>query len=314
MYRPGRDRRGESMGSRRSCPGGRRIGRAAVLSCAALIIAIAVLAAGCGNNERDAHDNLKSFLEFLKQDNNTAAYGLLSTADRTDTSEEEWVSEVERVEESGEAPDFDFVLSGVEVKGEEATAAVLLIDKSNPGDSVHMRFTLVKEGDGWKVALLRTKEDIGSQYELESTAAGWPRIDFGKGLYSPTAIAVWAFMFLAVYVFFAICLQRISRNLAVSRSWFAWIPILNVYLTCRIVGKGILWTVLCMLPVVHVIMYIIICFKLARVCGKGRLYGFLQLIPFVNFVALWILVGASGADMTPPPRRSGLAEEPGVSM
>ncbi len=302
------------MGSRRSRAGGRRIGRATVLSCAALIIAVALLAAGCGNNERDPHDNLKSFLEFLKQDNNTAAYGLLSTADRTEMSEEEWVSEVERMKESGEEPDFDFVLSGVEVKGEEATAAVLLIDKSNPGDSLRMRFTLVKEGDGWKVALLRTTEDIGSQYELESTVAGWPRIEFGKGLYSPTAIAVWAFMFLAVYVFYAICLQKISRDLAVSRSWFAWIPILNVYLACRIVGKGILWTVLCLLPVVNGIMYIIICFKLARVCGKGRLYGFLQLIPFVNFVALWILVGASGADRTSPPRRSGLTEELHVSI
>ncbi len=281
------------MGSRRSRAGGRRIGRVAVLSCAALITAVALLAAGCGNNDRDAHENLKSFLELLEQENNTAAYGLLSTADKTGMSEKEWQSEIERMKVSGEATDFDFVISGVEVKGEEATAAVLLIDKSNPGDSSSMRFTLVKEGDGWKVALLRTTEDIGSKYELESTSAGLPRVDFGKGIYSPTAIAVWAFMFLAVYVFYAICLQRISRNLAVSRSWFAWIPILNVYLACRIVGKGILWTVLCLLPVVTIIMYIIICFKLARVCGKGRLYGLLQLIPFVNFVALWILAGGA---------------------
>ncbi len=284
------------MGRCRSRAAGRRIGRAAVLSCAALIIAVALLAARCGNSDRDAHDTLKSFLEFSKQGNDKAAYGLLSTKDRTEISEEEWLSEVKQMEESGEAPDFDFVLSGVEVRGKEATAAVLLIDKSRPGDSSSMRFTLVKEGDGWKVELLRTTEDIGSSYELESTAAGLPLVDFGKGLYSPTAIAVWAFMFLAVYVFYAICIQRISRNLAVSRSWFAWIPILNIYLTCRIVGKGILWTVLCLLPVVSIIMYIIICFKLARVCGKGRLYGLLLLIPLVNFVVLWILVGTSGAD------------------
>lgn len=288
------------MGRRRSRAGGRRIGRAAVLCCVVLMIAIALLATGCGNNEQDAYDNLKSFLEFLKQDNNAAAYGLLSTADRAEMSKEEWLSEVERMKESGEASDFDFVLSGVEVKGEEATAAVLLTDKTNPGDSSSLRFTLVKEGDDWKVAIFRTTEDIGSSYEPEGTGAGLPRVDFGKGLYSPTAIAVWAFMVLAIYVFFAICLQRISRNLAVSRSWFAWIPILNIYLACRIVGKGVLWTVLFLLPVVNIIVYVIICFKLARVCGKGRLYGLLQLIPFVNFVALWILVGASGVNQQLP--------------
>ncbi len=97
-------------------------------------------------------------------------------------------------------------------------------------------------------------------------------------------------MSLAVYAYSALCFQRIARGLAVKHTWFAWIPVLNVYLVCRIAGKRYLWTVLCFIPVVNVIMYILICFKLSRACGKGRVMGLLLLVPVVNLIVLWVLV------------------------
>ncbi|MHB8893697.1 MAG: DUF5684 domain-containing protein [Candidatus Geothermincolia bacterium] len=109
-------------------------------------------------------------------------------------------------------------------------------------------------------------------------------------MYTTTTQIMLGIMALAVYAYSAICFQRIARSLEVRHPWFAWIPILNVYLVCRIIGKRYVYTVLCFIPIVNIVMYILIGFKLSRACGKGRVMGLLLLIPLVNLVALWVLV------------------------
>jgi hypothetical protein len=93
----------------------------------------------------------------------------------------------------------------------------------------------------------------------------------------------------ALYVFSAVCVQRIAGELAVGKWWYAWVPFLNVYLACRIAGKGILWTVLLFVPVVNIVMYVWLCLKFARACARRRLYGVLLMIPVLDLFALWNL-------------------------
>lgn len=101
-------------------------------------------------------------------------------------------------------------------------------------------------------------------------------------------IVVSAVVGILLYIYGAVCLQRIAKNLRVMPSWFAWIPILNVYLVCKVCGKGILWTILCFIPVVNVVIYILLCLKLARACGRSRLYGILLIIPVVDLFVIYM--------------------------
>lgn len=93
-----------------------------------------------------------------------------------------------------------------------------------------------------------------------------------------------------IYAFYAISIQRIARAKGLKRPWLAWVPLLGIYLAWKIAGKGVVSTVLSLVPIVNIVMYVIFCFKVSRACGKGLLYGFLQLTPVVNLVAFWLLV------------------------
>lgn len=61
-------------------------------------------------------------------------------------------------------------------------------------------------------------------------------------------------IFIAFYVYFSYSLQVIADKTNTEDSWMAWVPIVNLYLLCRISGKpgcvGILWVI----PVVGVII------------------------------------------------------------
>ena len=105
----------------------------------------------------------------------------------------------------------------------------------------------------------------------------------------PAGYVVYSVIAVVIYLFIAYCMQAIAKDLNIRRPWLAWIPVVNVYLWSRIIGKGLWWTILWFVPLVNVVITIIFCFKLARICGKGRLYGLLLLIPIVDFVILWIL-------------------------
>lgn len=94
----------------------------------------------------------------------------------------------------------------------------------------------------------------------------------------------------SLYAYVAICLQRIALGLGLPHAWFAWVPVLDVYIACRIAGHRYLWTLLSLIPLVNIVMSVLLCFRIARACGKGRLSGFLLLVPVVDFFVLWGLV------------------------
>lgn len=93
----------------------------------------------------------------------------------------------------------------------------------------------------------------------------------------------------ALYAFFAVCLARIAGELGVEKSWYAWVPFLNTYLTCKIAGKRVLWTVLLFVPVVNILIYVLVCLRFAKACDRGRLYAVLLMLPVVDLFAFWNL-------------------------
>ena len=93
----------------------------------------------------------------------------------------------------------------------------------------------------------------------------------------------------ALYSFFAVCISSIAGELDLKRTWYAWVPFLNVYLAVRIAGRRVVWTVLLFVPVVNIVIYVLLCLRFARACDRRRLYGVLLMIPVVDLFALWNL-------------------------
>ena len=89
---------------------------------------------------------------------------------------------------------------------------------------------------------------------------------------------------LGIYAYMAVCLQTIAKKTNAENDWFAWIPIANIYLMCMIAHKEWWWLLLCLIPYVNIIFFIILWMDIAEARGKQKWLAILMLIPIVNFV------------------------------
>lgn len=69
--------------------------------------------------------------------------------------------------------------------------------------------------------------------------------------------------------------------------WASLIPIYNLVVLVRIVGKPLWWVVLLLIPFVNIVAALFVYMALARAFGKSDVYGVgLLLLPFVFFPLL----------------------------
>jgi hypothetical protein len=280
--------RARDRGDRRAA---RRKGVAVVVLMILISAALCAFIAGCGEGAQSPRSVLKKFFKAIESGQVQASYRLLSSADRKKMDIKVWSRSDGGPALGGIPLTLHFIVSDADINGDQATVDVLIGDDSDTGNARDLRFFLVNEDGAWKVSDLKTV--TGKARHVETGGGiNWSHVAFGSGTESTAKSIVYGIMGLAIYLFYAIGLWRISKAKKVSRSWFAWVPILNTYLAWRIVGKGVLRTVLSFIPIVNIILYFLWCFGMARACGKGRVYGLLQLIPVVNFVIFWLLVEA----------------------
>jgi Family of unknown function (DUF5684) len=92
--------------------------------------------------------------------------------------------------------------------------------------------------------------------------------------------------------------------------WAAIIPIYNMYVWCKIVGRPGWWVILMLIPFVNIIIGIIVCIDMAKSFGKGAgfgiglaLLGFIFL-PILGFGSAQYQGPAAGqaAAVVPPPQ------------
>ncbi len=96
-------------------------------------------------------------------------------------------------------------------------------------------------------------------------------------------------LYILIYVYVAYALQAIARKTNTENGWLAWIPILNIYLMCKIAGKPAWWVILCLIPLVNIIIYIILWMRIAEARNKSAWWGILMILPIVNFIIIGIL-------------------------
>lgn len=99
---------------------------------------------------------------------------------------------------------------------------------------------------------------------------------------------VWlGFLFLfgfLLYVYFAVTLMIIARKTDTPGAGLAWIPILNLYLMCKIGRRPTWWMVLCFVPLVNLFALAMLWMSIAEVSGKPAWSGALAIVPFVGLV------------------------------
>lgn len=61
--------------------------------------------------------------------------------------------------------------------------------------------------------------------------------------------------------------------------WGAIVPIYNLYLLCKVVGKPGWWVVLMLIPCVNFVVFLLVMLDLAKAFGKGAGFG----------IGLWLL-------------------------
>jgi hypothetical protein len=72
-----------------------------------------------------------------------------------------------------------------------------------------------------------------------------------------------------------------------QKGWLALVPILNIYVLIKIVGRESWWIILWFIPCVSIVVAIIVSLDLARVFGRSTAYGLgLVFLPFIFYPML----------------------------
>ena len=91
-------------------------------------------------------------------------------------------------------------------------------------------------------------------------------------------------VFVIFYVYIAYSLQVIADKTNTENSWYAWVPILNIYLMCKIAGKPGWWLILFFIPLVNIVIFIIDGMRIAEARGKPSWLGIVWIVPFVGLI------------------------------
>ncbi len=127
---------------------------------------------------------------------------------------------------------------------------------------------------------------------LEDSTAGLLGAGFLSIFAGVYALIVSTFA-LATYIFSALALSKIGKELNYENSWFAWIPILNTVMTFQLGGQNPVLLLLLLIPglgaLIVAVLSIIALANITEKRGYDKLLVLLVLIPLGMFVLLYLL-------------------------
>lgn len=136
--------------------------------------------------------------------------------------------------------------------------------------------------------------DIFTKANLLAKTYSYSSSSYGGG-WGVGAWLFWTFSNVAFYAYLAICLMLVAKKTATSGGWMAWVPLLNIFLMCKVAGKSGLWIILLLLPFVNIIAIILLWAAIAERLGKPAWWGILMLIPIANLIIMGILAFSKGS-------------------
>jgi Family of unknown function (DUF5684) len=90
--------------------------------------------------------------------------------------------------------------------------------------------------------------------------------------------------FAAFYVYMALALTTIATKTNTPNGWLAWIPIVNLILMLNIARKPVWWFILCLIPLVDIVIFIIVWMAIAEARHKPNWWGIFMIVPLLNFI------------------------------
>jgi Family of unknown function (DUF5684) len=97
---------------------------------------------------------------------------------------------------------------------------------------------------------------------------------------------------LAVAVLMIVAMWKIFSK-AGQPGWASIIPIYNMYIWCKIVGRAGWWVILLFIPFVNFVIAIILCIDLAKSFGKGVGFGIGIVLLGIIFLPILAFSGAT---------------------
>lgn len=98
------------------------------------------------------------------------------------------------------------------------------------------------------------------------------------------------FFWLAAYIFSSYCFYMMLKKLNYENAWFAWVPLLDMWIIFKAGDQSPWWVIGFFIPFVNIVAAI--CFFIAyinivRKLGKNPWLILLMIIPFVNFAVMF---------------------------
>ncbi len=89
---------------------------------------------------------------------------------------------------------------------------------------------------------------------------------------------------IAAYIYVSLATMTIATKTNTPNGWLAWIPIANVFLMLQIARKPLWWFILCLIPLVNIVIFILIWMAIAEARHKPSWWGILLIIPVLNLI------------------------------
>ena len=123
------------------------------------------------------------------------------------------------------------------------------------------------------------------------------------------------FLFAVIYFYFAYTQFRIAQKCNCrDTAWWSFIPILNLFLLTRMANKEWWWFVLCFVPIINIVAFVMLWYEAAKISGNSPIWGFLMWVPLLNIVALAVMAFSSNKEVyqhpTETPTRDAVRREP----
>jgi hypothetical protein len=100
----------------------------------------------------------------------------------------------------------------------------------------------------------------------------------------PVAVLIWILFALAVYVYISYSTQVIARKLATPHGWFAWVPILNLFLIAKLANWSYWMVIALIIPLVNIVVSAFAWKNIAVRRGHSPWWGLGMIIPIVNLI------------------------------
>jgi len=118
---------------------------------------------------------------------------------------------------------------------------------------------------------------------IPAAAFGFQREEIPTGFLG-AMFGVMLLVLAVFYVYISLALQTIAQKTNTENAWLAWIPIANVILMLNIAKKPLWWFILCLIPIVSIVIFIIVWMAIAEARGKPGWWGILLIVPVVGLI------------------------------